>query len=539
MIRRVIEILAGLTVWASLALAQTIPGTTDVPDIGSLGGQEGMSLPSGIVRAADDPAKAPLPAMSGPVDPKVYRVGPGDYLQIQIWGRVSKTWSVPVGPEGYILIPGAGSMSVSGKTLADVRIEVMKKLGEQYRGVGIDVRLARPRQFQVYVTGQVKSPGPIQAMGSYRLADVLHEGAFQDNASRRRIEVLHTDGSREFGDLVVFGIIGNQVANPLLRDGDVINVPVATEWIYANGALARPEKFELGLKDSLLTLFRLAGDPIPAAVVDRALLVRWEDPFKPDSIWVRLDDVYGGLENRALRDGDRLYVYYLPQYHLQHQVFIQGEVTRPGVYPITEGRAKLTDLIKAAGSFLPTADLSSIRVHRRNPDAQEKDPELERLLRLPREQLTDSEYDKLTTKLAAFREDYRVDWTRLNANSPHLDILLRDGDMVRVERLVPSIRIDGEVKRPGILGYKPGLKINEYVKQAGGLTDRAWGANIRVTRSVTGQTLPARNVQTLDPGDFVWVPERPQKSFWDYWGTTITALAQLATIVIAVESLNN
>jgi len=477
--------------------------------------------------------------MSGPVDPNLYRVGPGDLLQIQMWGNVTRNWTLTVNPEGYVLIPDTGSLLVSNHTLTEVRKDIIKKLETRFRGVGMDVRLFRPRTFTVYLIGQVKTPGPLQAMGSYRLADILPESMFDDNASRRRIEVIHSDSTRDYGDLVAFTQIGIKSANPMLRDGDVINVPVANEWIHASGALGRPGRFELGLNDSLLTLFHLAGEPIPAAVIEKVLLIRWEDPYRPDTMWVRLDDVYAGRVNPLLKDGDRLYVYYLPQYHLQHEVYIQGEVSRPGVYPISEGKQRLTDLIRAADGFLATADLTSIRVHRRNPDAQEKDPELDRLLRLPREQLTDSEYDKLTTKLAGLREDYRVDWTRLNANSQQQDLLLRDGDVVRVERLVSSIRIDGEVKRPGILSYRPGLKINDYVKQAGGLTDRAWGGHIRITRAVTGQTLPARNVSVLDPGDFVWVPERPQKSFWDYWGTTLTALAQIATVIIAIDSVNH
>jgi protein involved in polysaccharide export with SLBB domain len=105
--------------------------------------------------------------------------------------------------------------------------------------------------------------------------------------------------------------------------------------------------------------------------------------------------------------------------------------------------------------------------------------------------------------------------------------------------LVLSIRIDGEVTHPGILSYRPGLRLDDYIKQAGGFTDRAWESRIRVTREVSGQTLPARNVKSLDPGDFVWVPERPDKNGWDYTREILTALAQVAAIVIAVDSVSH
>jgi len=526
-------------VTAPLAFAQGTDIPTDV--LSRPVSPEDVLGPSGLSRSPEDPLlRNPSPPMAGPVDPQIYRVGPGDLIQIQVSGRTSRNWLLQVGPEGYLLIPGVGSTKVSGKTLAEARADIIKVMQTHFRGVETEVRLGRPRTFQIYLTGQVKTPGPAQAIGSSRIADVLAEGTMLDNASRRRIEVNHTDGTREIADLVLFSRTGDQSANPWLRDGDVINVPVAVEWIWAQGAVGRASQFELGPHDSLLTLFRLAGDPIPAAEVDKALLVRWKDPFTPDSLWLRLDDVYSRRVNPELRDGDRLYVYYLPQYHVQHEVFLFGEVHRPGVYPIAEGRQRLTDLLRAGGGFLPTADLTAIRVHRLNPNAPtegEKDPEFDRLLHMPREQLTSSEYARLTTGLASLREDYRVDWTRLNSAPQNLDLLLRNGDVVRVDRLVSSVRVDGAVRRPGILSFKPGLRIRDYLDQAGGMTEKAWASQIRVTRAVTGQTLPANNVPSLDPGDFVWVPERPDKTAWDHIGAILTALAQLATVVIAVRSI--
>jgi protein involved in polysaccharide export with SLBB domain len=142
----------------------------------------------------------------------------------------------------------------------------------------------------------------------------------------------------------------------------------------------------------------------------------------------------------------------------------------------------------------------------------------------------------LRTKLAGQREDYRVDWTRLQG-SKDLDLLLRDGDVVRVERLVSSIRVDGEVWRPGILNFMREESVEDYIAQAGGYTDRAWRGKVRVTRSVTGQTLLARNVRTLDPGDFVWVPEIPDVTIWDQIEKVLIPLTQAATVIIAIRSV--
>jgi polysaccharide biosynthesis/export protein len=525
-----------LSLEASGAWSQVDPGgepATQMPNI-QIPGLEDLTMPP--ARRAESPVVG-LPPLSGPVDPDIYRLGPGDVLRLQMWGRLSSSSNLQVTPEGVLIVPGVGTVQVSGRTLTAARQDILTRLRSQFRGVNMDIRLASPRSFFIYLTGQVQSPGSARATAANRVFDVIRPGALLPNGSTRRIEVKHADQTREIADLELFTLIGDQSLNPYLRDGDVINVPVATEFVYTLGALARPQRFELGTRDSLLTLFRLSGDPIPSADVSRALLLRWVTPLKPESLWVRLDEVYSGRTNPRLREGDRVYVYYLAQYQQQQEAFIYGEVNRPGPYPIEEGRHRLSDLVSSAGGFLSTADLSAIRVIRRNPEASEKDPELDRLLRLSREQLTMSEYDALNTKLAALREGYRVDWNRLQATPRELDILLKNGDVVRVERLVNSIRVDGAVRRPGILSFRPGLSISDYIRQAGGYTDRAWGGRVQVTRAVTGQTLPARNVPSLNPGDFIWVPEKPDRTAWEGARDVLSALGQVATVIIAIRSL--
>jgi protein involved in polysaccharide export with SLBB domain len=513
------------------------PGSpTDLSGQVSEPGSEVPSTTAGASRgrAEERPSAIPLP---GSVDPDVYHVGPGDVLLLQLWGKVSRTLTLDVGPEGVILLPGAGNVKVDGKTLREVRTSVLAILKEQFHGVSMDLRLARPRTFRVYVTGQVATPGPVLATGSSRVADVLGPTVVLPGASQRRIEITHRDGSREVADLGRFLLTGEAPLNPWLRDGDVVHVPVATQSLSVEGAVARPGTFELGLADSVLTALRLAGNTLPAARMDSALLVRWNGPHSADSVLVDLRDVYARRLNPAVRDGDRLYVYFVPQYHSQEDVALLGEVQRPGRYPIVEGHTRLSDLIAVAGGFRPNADLASIRVHRTSETVRDTDPELDRLLRLSRNDLTGGEYATLRTKLASHRADYQIDWKRLMNDKSQLDLLLRNGDEVRVDRLVLSIRVDGEVKRPGILTYQHGLSVDDYIRQAGGFTERAWKSKTRVARAVTGQTILGKDVHSLDPGDFIWVPDKPETTLGQTTRDALTILALLATVVLGVQSV--
>jgi protein involved in polysaccharide export with SLBB domain len=147
--------------------------------------------------------------------------------------------------------------------------------------------------------------------------------------------------------------------------------------------------------------------------------------------------------------------------------------------------------------------------------------------------MTDSEYEVLRTKLAARREEYRVDWFRLE-RAPELDIILREQDVVRVEPLIASVRVDGEVRRPGIVRFEPRRSVSEYVRLAGGFSERAAQGKVRVTRAVTGQTLRAKDVQALAPGDLIWVPERRDVDGWQLFKDLLTVAGQIAVIVVAV-----
>jgi polysaccharide biosynthesis/export protein len=514
----------------------TPPPGAPSPDAGTGSASPGEQSPDLSRVQTEKLSKLRSVALSGPVDPRQYRLGPGDVLVLQLWGAVSRTIPLEIGPEGTVLLPGAGSVRVDGWTLEQARDRLLDRMRPQFRHVSMDLRLGQPRTFLVYVTGRVRVPGPLEASGANRVADLLSPAALDEDASRRHIDLLHRDGTRETADLELFLRTGNASLNPWLRDGDVLRVPAAVDFAWAQGALAEPGRYELGPSDSVLTLLRLAGDPLPSAEAGRAMLVRFATATQPESLWFSLPDVYSGKTNVPVQEGDRLYVYFIPRYHEQQEATIVGEVQRPGTFPIAEGRTRLSYLVQAAEGFLPTADLSAIRVHRRNPNAGERDPELDRLLRLSRNELTASEYEKMRTRLAELREDYRIDWNRLQREKD-LDLLLRDGDIVRVEPLVSSIRVDGEVARPGILAYARGLDVVDYVREAGGFTERAWRGKVRVTRAVTGQTLLARNVRSLDPGDFIWVPEKPDVTVWQQAREVLTALASIATVVIAIRSV--
>jgi protein involved in polysaccharide export with SLBB domain len=117
--------------------------------------------------------------------------------------------------------------------------------------------------------------------------------------------------------------------------------------------------------------------------------------------------------------------------------------------------------------------------------------------------------------------------------------MLRDGDRVDVNRIELAVRVDGSVQHPGLLDYAPGRTVDDYIQMAGGVARRGDVKSARLTRAGSGATVFARDIHRLEPGDFVYVPEKNDLEFWGIFRDVIIVTAQIATIVLVVNQLNH
>jgi len=201
------------------------------------------------------------------------------------------------------------------------------------------------------------------------------------------------------------------------------------------------------------------------------------------------------------------------------------------------GGTRLSAVMAAAGGMLPSANRAAIRVRHRAPERTSPDPDLTSKLQAVQRDLQVSEYEATQSYLASLGNEVIVDWASVQKSPAALDLLLRDGDVVIVERNVPLIRIDGQVRRPGVLAFDPKLEVKHYIQQAGGFTERAWQGHEQVSRPGSTHTLLARDVKGLRPGDFIWVPTHPETPISRTTGQFLTAMAQIATVILAIRSL--
>lgn len=389
--------------------------------------------------------------MDLPVGPE-YVVGPGDGLSIDLWGGVSQRLFRTVDREGRLMLPEAGPLLVSGKSLGEVQQSVQRVLRTQFRDVSADVSLLRLRTVRVYVVGEVAAPGAYDVSSlSTPLNALFAAGGVTSRGSLRSIE--HFRGKDLLEAVDVYDLLLHGVRGDLkrLENGDSLRVPPVGRSVTVDGMVRRPAIYELHGEKNLDEVLELAGGILPAAALQHIEVQRTEPHQKRTMLSVELDE---GSDKEALRaafekfqieDGDEIHIFPIAPYN-SRSVYLEGHVLRPGRYSYREGM-KLTDLVASYNELLPE----------------------------PAEQYAE------IVRIAA--PDYRPKVQSFNlaaalerpGSAPALEPL----DTVRIFgrydlEALPEILVTGEVRAAGRYRIAGEEHVRDAIYQAGGITPESW-----------------------------------------------------------------
>lgn len=482
-----------------------------------------------------------------PIDPQTYRVGPNDVMSVTIWTTRTLQFDVYITPDAKVLIETVGEVDVRGLTLAEAEAKVKRAVSNVYR-VESSVSLRRMREFKVNVIGAIRFPGSIVATPVTRVSEVVDlAGGVLDRGDKRNIILKRRNAAGVFTeqriDLLPFYASGDLTANPFVSDGDVLQVKILDDMaiVQIYGEVVAPGEFTWNPNDSISTLLRAAYGLTTEAMRDSIEVVSVDERGNiVEQTWHSVLDDGTVTGDRLLRIGDRILVRPKERFLRRSQVAIDGEVVKPGIYVITPGRTRITDVISSSGGVTSDASLADATLIRESAKNQQ-DEYFAYVSSIEPENQSPEESEYLRTKLLESKQSgvMTVDFEALLAGDESQNLFLESADSIYIPKRVHFIRISGKVKNPGNLMYMPGMTYRDYIAQSGGYGWRADDDETQVIKARTGDRVPADDEDDymLEPGDAIFVPEERPSNFWEGLATALTIVSQALTIIVVVNSL--
>jgi protein involved in polysaccharide export with SLBB domain len=288
---------------------------------------------------------APLDLLQVPGD---YIIGPGDELQVRIWGQIEADLRVIVDRSGQIYIPRVGQISVAGIHYGELEQHLKSEVSKIFKNFNLTVNVGRLRSIQVLVVGDARYPGTYTIGSLSTLVNaVFASGGPEPQGSLRHIQVRRdgiTVTDFDFYDLLIKGDKSKDVR---LLPGDVIYFPHVGPLVGISGSVNTPAIYELKDGDTLKNLIEMAGDLSTVADTSKITVDRLADHQARKTLEFPYDDQSRSL---PLKDGDIVRVFSVVS-RFDDTVTLRGSVANPGRYPWKPGM-RVRDLIPDAQALL-------------------------------------------------------------------------------------------------------------------------------------------------------------------------------------------
>lgn len=405
----------------------------------------------------------------------------------------------------------------------------------------------------VEVRGAVFRPGMYQMDGKVKsVRDLLEhidgvtEEAYLDRALLHR---RRADRSLEALSLDLGGILEGRVPDVPLRNEDVLIVFSNEEaqnekTLTIHGEVRYPGVYQYASHTTIGDLIMQAGGLTEAAStarIDVARRIRNAGALTNEKVishtysFALEDGLVVGCDSVfSLEPFDEVYVRKSPDYHVQQNVRIEGEVAFEGNYVLTQKADRLSDLIKRAGGFTEEAYIPGARLER-------KMTEEELMRRQATLKLTQRSGDSINVELLDLSTVYSVgiELEKAMANpGGEADILLREGDRLVIPGVQTTVKINGAVMFPNTVAWKEDANLKYYINMAGGYSDNAKRKSAIIV-NLNGTVAKANDVKNIMPGSEIIVPlkEEKRKMTAAEIGVIGTSTASLATMIATIVSL--
>jgi protein involved in polysaccharide export with SLBB domain len=466
-----------------------------------------------------------------------YVVGGGDVFFIFCSGKANRFFTGTINQNGDLFIPDLGEIALGKVSLQKAKQVIRDSVERKMKNVNdISVALRKVKMVTVSVTGMVGSPGTFQLAGTQRLWDAIRIacGAFEkfelkdlvQKGDLRSVRRTNRDSTGYF-DLLKYIYKGDFSQNPYVYPGDEITVVPITDGVFVHGEINGPLKGWVPIHahdraDDFLKLFLFNENSDTARIELRRRVPQKQGGEKTEIFMLSQNP---GIE---LVNGDVLTV--PPRRNAIQTLFaiIDGEILRPGMYPIEKNRTLARDLIAMAGDTTPFANTRNAVIIRKLKFTAETEGTVPEVPVPEFGEPLDNVRPELGSALKLMNSTKDFTLIRLRDNP---DVFLETGDQVLVPRIEKTVYVSGNVKSPGGYTYVEGKSKGYYISKAGGFTDKANRSNIYLVAQY-GDVRQIFDRNIVEDGDIIVVPMSQQyKNFatiiLPILGTTLSALGLL------------
>ena len=270
------------------------------------------------------------PTDNAPV-PDSYRLGVGDELVIQLYGKENDQLFLEVGRSGEVSFPKLGAITLSGLSFEDARDLIKTRVAQQLIGVDVIVTMGRLRAISIFMAGEVSVPGAYSVSAMTTVTQALFQaGGINDIGSLRKIEVRRAGAVAAVFDAYNLLMNGDASSDIRLLSGDVVYVPTFGGEVDVLGAVKRPMTYELAGGETVADVIAMAGSFSRTAFPSSTLLTRKSGELGLPSAST-LDLSSAPDLSSAVLDGDVIEVPEIGNL-VSNSVSLKGAVTRPGDY---------------------------------------------------------------------------------------------------------------------------------------------------------------------------------------------------------------
>jgi protein involved in polysaccharide export with SLBB domain len=406
-----------------------------------------------------------------------YLVAVGDSIRLRLWGSATFDDVLLVDPQGNIFIPAVGPVKILGVRNQDLQSVIEKAIHKMFRAnVYSYANLSEAQPVRVYVGGFVKRPGLYNGTSMDSLLHYLDQagGIDPERGSFLNIQVKRGAQIRTNMNLYDF-LLEGRIPQVQLADGDIIFVSPRQKTVTVSGLAENAKRFEFS-----------------GAELNGADLVKLAKPF-PLATHVRVTRNTGTIRNleyypldqaRSLQlsDGDEL-AFTADKRPGTITVRVEGEHQSSQEYQLPYG-TRIGELLKRI-EYSERSDVANLQLFRLSVKDRQKLILQTSLKSLEAAALSarsgTNEESQLRTNEAALilqwveraKDIEPMGQVMIAQVNQRDDLLLENGDIVRVPVKDGLVLVGGEVMFPNTVPFESELSAQDYIERAGGFTQNA------------------------------------------------------------------